>query len=461
MTSPDRGQWGSKLGFILAAAGSAIGLGNIWRFPATAGLNGGAAFVLVYVASVFIISSSIMIAEFAIGRHTQRNPVGAFNAIAPGTLWKYVGLLGVLTGWAITSYYAVVAGWTVGYLFKTAMGQFSGTLTADDVKETFASFAGDPLTVIALLALFIILTMAILLAGVRAGIERWSKILMPVLLVLLVLLVVRSVTLPGASAGLSFFLEPDWDKLSMRNVLAAMGQAFFSLSLGMGTMITYGSYLSRKENLVSSVAWVCSLDTAIALLAGLAIFPALFTVSGLNPTEGASLIFVVLPNVFNQIPLGDLFGTGFFLLLAIAALTSSISILIVPVAYFEDEKGWSRKKAVLVSGTFAFVLGIPSALSFGGVGWLSNLFSLEDRTYGFLDMMNLLFGQYSLMIGSLLIALFVGWKWGIAGARLEIEQRNPAFKMKTVFAFLIRFLCPVAIASLLAYLVFVDPNAFA
>ncbi|MEE9187379.1 MAG: sodium-dependent transporter, partial [Bacteroidota bacterium] len=206
---------------------------------------------------------------------------------------------------------------------------------------------------------------------------------------------------------------------------------------------------------------VCSLDTAIALLAGLAIFPALYTVSGLEPTEGASLIFVVLPNVFNQIPLGDLFGTGFFLLLAIAALTSSISILIVPVAYFEDEKGWSRKKAVLVSGTFAFVLGIPSALSFGGVGWLSNLFSLEDRTYGFLDMMNLLFGQYSLMIGSLLIALFVGWKWGIAGARLEIEQGNPAFKMKTVFAFLIRFLCPVAIASLLAYLVFVDPNAFA
>ena len=461
MTSPERGQWGSKLGFILAAAGSAIGLGNIWRFPTTAGQNGGAAFVLIYVASVFIISLSIMIAEFAIGRRAQKNPVGAFNTIAPGTLWKYVGLLGVVTGWAITSYYSVVAGWTLGYFFKTATGQFSGMVTSDEITEAFVSFAADPYSVIGFHALFIILTMAVLLAGVKAGIERWSKILMPILLLLLVLLVVRSVTLPGASKGLSFYLEPDWSKVSMRNVIAAMGQAFFSLSLGMGTMITYGSYLSRKENLVSSAGWVCTLDTAIAFLAGLAIFPALFTVPGLEPTVGAGLIFVVLPNVFNQIPLGDLFGTGFFLLLAIAALTSSISILIVPVAYFEDEKGWSKRKAVLVSGAVAFLLGIPSALSVGGVEWLTDLVSIENRTYGFLDMMNLMFGQYSLMTGSFLVALFVGWKWGVAGARTEIEQGNPAFKSRAIFAFLIRFLCPLAIALLLAYLLFYDPNAFA
>ena len=460
MTTVDRGQWGSRLGFILAATGSAIGLGNIWRFPTTVGQNGGASFVLIYVASVFIISLSIMIAEFAIGRHAQKNPVGAFNTIAPGTLWKYVGFLGVVTGWAITSYYSVVAGWTLGYFFKAATGQFSGMLTSDEVKEAFSSFAADPVSVIGLLALFMILTMAILLAGVKAGIERWSKILMPILLVLLLLLVIRSVTLPGASQGLSFYLEPDWSKVTMRNVLAAMGQAFFSLSLGMGTMITYGSYLSRKENLVRSAGWVCSLDTTIALLAGLAIFPALFTVPGLEPTVGAGLIFVVLPNVFNQIPLGDLFGAGFFLLLAIAALTSSISILVVPVAYFEDEKGWSKRKAVLVSGTIAFFLAIPSALSVGGVEWLTDLFSIEDRTYGFLDMMNLVFGQYSLMIGSFLVAIFVGWKWGTARARAEIEEGNPAFKLKTIFAFLIRFLCPVAIGLLLAYLL-INPNAFA
>jgi NSS family neurotransmitter:Na+ symporter len=454
----ERGLWSSKIGFILAGAGSAVGLGNIWRFPTTAGQNGGAAFVFVYLASVVLICLSVMIAELTLGRRTQKNPVGVYKTLAPGSAWKYLGILGVITGWGISSFYSVVAGWTLGYIYKTATGAFTQA-TPEQIGNIFANFVASPVTTIGLHGAFMFLTMLILFGGVKAGIERWSKILMPILLVILVLLVVRSLTLPGAGSGLDFYMKPKWDELTGRGVLAAMGQAFFSLSLGMGTMITYGSYLAKKENIVSSAAWVSALDTVIALMAGLAIFPALFAV-GLEPTLGAGLIFVVLPNIFNEIFLGNLFGTGFFVLLAIAAVTSLISIVEVPAAYFIDELKWSRKKAVWVSGLGAFLVGIPAALSTGAVGWLTNLLSIEDRTYGFLDMMNLLFGQYSLIIGSLGVAIFVGWKWGVANANSEILTGHPGFKNKMTFAFFIRFFSPIAIASLLLYLI-INPNAFA
>ncbi|MFQ5676085.1 MAG: sodium-dependent transporter, partial [bacterium] len=308
-------------------------------------------------------------------------------------------------------------------------------------------------------AAFMGLTMLILFGGVKAGIERWSKILMPLLLAILILLVVRSVTLGGAEKGLAFLLQPKWNEVTGRGVLAAVGQAFFSLSLGMGTMITYGSYLAKKENILSAAGWVCTLDTLIALLAGFAIFPALFAV-GLEPTIGAGLIFVVLPNIFNEIFLGGLFGTGFFILLGIAAVTSLISIVEVPAAYFIDELKWSRKKSVWVAGVGAFVAGIPAALSLGAVDWLSNLITIEGRNYGFLDLMNQLFGQYSLIIGSLGVAVFVGWKWGTANANKEITEGHPGFKYGATFAFFIRFFAPIAIAGLLIYLI-LNPNAFA
>ncbi len=455
----NRGQWGSKLGFILAAAGSAIGLGNIWRFPATAGQNGGGAFVAVYLASIVIICFAVMIAELALGRNTQRNPVGVYKKLAPGSSWKYFGVLGVLTGWGISSFYSVVAGWTLGYIYKTATGAFSNA-SPQQISQIFGDFVSNPVSAIGFHAAFMVITMLILFGGVKSGIERWSKILMPVLLVILILLVIRSVTLPGAEKGLAFLLQPKWDELTGRGVLAAVGQAFFSLSLGMGTMITYGSYLSRKENLFESAAWVCTLDTLIALLAGLAIFPALFTIPGLEPTIGAGLIFVVLPNIFNKIFLGGLFGTGFFILLAIAAVTSLISIVEVPVAYFVDELKWSRKKAVWVGGLGAFIVGIPAALSLGAVGWLSSVMTIEGRNYGFLDLMNLLFGQYSLIIGSLGVALFVGWRWGVSSINKEIEQGHPGYRHQALYGFLIRFLSPIIIAGLLIYLL-IDPNAFA
>ncbi|MFQ5769903.1 MAG: sodium-dependent transporter [bacterium] len=454
----ERGLWSSKIGFILAGAGSAIGLGNIWRFPTTAGQNGGAAFVFVYLASVVFISLSVMIAELTLGRHTQRNPVGVYKTLAPGTAWKYLGMLGVLTGWGISSFYSVVAGWTLGYIFKTATGAFSHA-NPEQVAAIFSSFVSTPGVTIGLHAAFMFLTMMILFGGVKAGIERWSKILMPLLLILLVLLVIRAVTLPGAGSGLAFYLKPKWGDLTGRGVIAAMGQAFFSLSLGMGTMITYGSYLTKKENIISSASWVCFLDTLIALLAGFAIFPAVFAV-GLKPDVGPGLIFKVLPNIFNQIPFGNLFGTGFFVLLAIAAITSLISIVEVPAAYFIDELKWSRRKAVWVAGGGAFLAGIPAALSTGAVGWLSNLLSIEERNYGFLDVMNLLFGQYSLIIGSLGVAIFVGWKWGTAHANSEIMLGHSEFKHKKTFAFFIRFFSPITIATLLLYLI-LNPNAFA
>ena len=442
MNAPDneRGIWSSKIGFIMASAGSAVGLGNIWRFPTIAGQNGGAAFVFVYLLSVILICLAVMIAELALGRHAQRNPVGVYKTLAPGTAWKYLGILGVLTGWGIASFYSVVAGWTLGYVFKTAAGAFIN-LGPDEIATVFSDFTTNPVLSIGCHAIFMGLTMLILYGGVKGGIERWSKILMPLLLVILVLLVVRSVTLPGAGKGLAFYLKPNWSALTGKSVVAAMGQALFSLSLGMGTMITYGSYLSRKDNLISSAGWVASLDTGIAILAGFAIMPAIFAFD-LDPAAGAGLIFVVLPNMFNKIFLGNLFGTGFFVLLSVAAVTSLISIVEVPAAYFIDEWKMSRKKAVTIAGGGAFLAGIPAALS-----------------GNFLDWMNVIFGQYSLIIGSLGVAIFVGWQWGASKANAEIMQGNPKFSASTAYAFAIRFMAPVSITALLICLI-LFPDAF-
>lgn len=455
--SDERGLWSSKIGFVLAAAGSAIGLGNIWRFPTTAGQFGGAAFVVVYLVSVVLICLAVMIAELALGRHTERNPVGVYKKLAPGTAWKYLGILGVITGWGISSFYSVVAGWTLGYVFKTATGAFS-QLGPQEISDAFTAFTGNPLYSIGCHAIFMGLTMMILFGGVKSGIERWSKILMPLLLLILVLLVIRSVTLEGAGKGLAFYLKPNWSNLTGEGVIAAVGQAFFSLSLGMGTMITYGSYLSKKDNLISSAGWVASLDTCIALMAGLVIMPAIFAFN-LDPATGPGLIFVVLPNVFNKIFLGNLFGTGFFLLLCVAAVTSLISIVEVPAAYFIDEKKMSRRKAVIIAGIGAFVAGVPAALSIGSVDWLTNLVVIRGQTMGFLDVMNLVFGQYSLIIGSLGVAIFVGWKWGVASVNSEISEGYPGFKGQKIYGFFIRFMAPIAVAALLICLI-LFPDAF-
>jgi NSS family neurotransmitter:Na+ symporter len=297
-TRQQRDTWGSKVAFILAAAGSAIGLGNIWGFPTVAGQNGGAAFLLIYLAAVALIGAPVMLAELIVGRRTQRNPVGAFKALAPGSAWVVVGGLGVLTGIMILSFYSVIAGWTLAYIFKTLAGTFG---PETDTGAIFDQLAGGALPAISWHLLFMIITILVVLGGVRDGIERWTKVLMPVLFVLLVLLAVRAVTLSGATAGLEFYLRPDFSKVTGTVVLAAIGQAFFSLSLGMGAMITYGSYVSRRDDLVSSAGWVTAADTTIAILAGLIIFPTLFH-AGLEPGAGGpGMVFVVLTSLLSSI----------------------------------------------------------------------------------------------------------------------------------------------------------------
>jgi len=448
-SAPDRGLWKSRFGFILAAAGSAIGLGNIWRFPYVVGENGGAAFVMVYLAFVFLIGAPVMLAELSLGRKTQRNPVGAFSAIAPGSIWQFVGLLGVITGVGILSFYGVIAGWTFGYFLKTVSGTFSTTMTADESAAIFSGFVSNWMVAVGLLLTFLFLTALIVWRGVSDGIELMSKILMPVLFFLLVLLAMRSVTLSGAAEGLRFYLAPDFSKLKPQTVPTALGQAFFSLSLGMGTMITYGSYMRKKEDLVTSAGIVCLFDTMIAFLAGLIIFPALFH-AGLDPASGVGLVFQVLPPLFAELPAGQLFGAAFFLLLTIAALTSTISLLEVPVSYLIDEWKWTRGKATLVTTLGTLALGLPSALAFGAVGFFS---SIPGLGIDFLTLMNIIFGNYSLSVGSFLLAIFVGYRWGVAAAAEEIERDGMTFGLKAVWAFLLRFLCPIAVATIITYII--------
>jgi len=443
-----RGNWGSKFGFVLAAAGSAIGLGNIWRFPYVAGENGGAAFVLIYILFVVLIGLPVMIAELSIGRRTAKNPVGAFKTLFPKSLWKIVGGLGVATGICILSFYGVIAGYTFGYFLKIIAGNFVNITSSSQAGKIFTSFTADPFISIALLFFFIWLTVMVVMGGVSAGIERWSKILMPVLFLLLILLAVRSITLEGAEAGLSFYLKPDFSKVTFTTFARALGQALFSLSLGMGTMITYGSYIAKKDNLITSAAYVAFFDTLIAVLAGLVMFPALFAM-GLDPAQGAKLVFVVLPSIFAKMPGGMIFGASMFLLLTVAALTSTISLLEVPVAYFVDEHKWSRRKAVVSMGVITFIIGIPSALSFGANSFFSSFIS---KHFGFLDMMNAVFGNYSLSIGAFFIAIFAGYKWGVKAVAKEIEKEKNVFFFKKAWAFLIRFICPVAIFFILAYI---------
>ncbi|MBN1225195.1 MAG: sodium-dependent transporter [Candidatus Aminicenantes bacterium] len=442
-----RGSWGSKVAFIFAAAGSAIGLGSIWRFPLMVGSHGGAIYVLAYILAVILIGFTVMLAEFAIGRHTSKNPVGAYKSIKPRTAWPLAGYMGVLAGAAILSYYGVIAGWAFGYFYKTIIGVFRGEISWKTSETIFANFASNPFEVIACLFVIVGITTFIISKGVKAGIEKWTKILMPLLFGLIILLAVRAVTLPGASTGLAFYLKPDFSKLTPMVLFFAFGQAFFSLSLGVGTMITYSSYLSKKDNLVSSAGWVCFSTTLVALLTGFIIFPTLFATPGVHPetfTPNAGLMFQVFPLIISKIPGGYLFGILFFFLILVAAVTSTISMLEIPVAYFIDEKKWSRVKASYVLGILCFVFGIPSALSVGGVKFLTD--------WGFLGKMDLFFGNIVLAVGALFVSLFVSYAWGIKNALKEIAFGNDRFKLRPLWIFSLKFLVPITIIIILIFI---------
>ena len=437
-----RGSWSSKIGFILAGAGSAVGLGAIWRFPYMTGENGGAVFVVLYLACCFLIGYPVMLAELSLGRHCGKNPVGMFHMLSSsGTiLWKGVGALCVASGLVIFAWYSVIAGWVVGYLFKTLQGTFSTQLNPEVIDRIFSDFVSNPALVMFLHALIIGATAFVLTGGVKGGIEMLSKWLMPLLFILLVILAVRSITLAGAMEGIRFYLYPDPSKITGIVVLKAMGQALFSLSLGMGTMITYGSYLSKKENIPASAMWVTVFAVGVSLLAGFVILPAVAAMGG-SFTEGPDLIFKVIPSIFSQMPGGYFFGVGFFVLLIIAALTSTVSIMEVPVAYFVDERKWARKKAVLLVTVIAWLIGTPAALSQGASSFLTSLPGLSSS---FFDVISTLFGDISLSVGAFFIAVFIAWKWDLDLAAGEMKLGGD-FRIEKAWRFSIKYVSPVII----------------
>lgn len=441
--APSRGQWSSQIGFILAAAGSAIGLGNIWRFPYSAGEGGGGAFVLIYLLCVVGLGLPVMLLEVALGRSTQKNPVGAIRAIAPTGLWKALGYLAIVTGVGILSFYAVIAG--------QVLAEFTNSVARVAVGHSAVEQLGPGAT-IGFFALFLLLTVLVVAGGVQRGIERWAKILMPLLLVMMIGIIIRGLLLPGSGEGVRWLLMPDFSKLSLEVVLEAMAQAFFSLSLGMGAMLTYGSYLSKKQDMVKCASWVVFFDTFIAILAGFMIFPAVFAL-GKEPGSGPALVFNVLPAVFDEMVGGQMVAVVFFFLLAVAALTSTVSLLEVVAAYFIDERGWSRPRTVWTAGGITAVVGVPSALAWVGVEPLATAPLLGQE--GFFSLMDFLFVNLSLPLGALCLCLFGTLVWGLNRAAGEIAETSSWFRpWAGLWQFFVKFVCPAFIAVIVITRIF-------
>ena len=440
--SRERASFGSKIGMILATAGGAVGLGNVWRFPYMVGQNGGAAFIIVYVACVLLLGILCMVSEFIIGRHGAANTYRAYSEVGNGRPWKFVGLLGVMTGVLITGYYAVVSGWCLQYVYASALGQLRGETSF--VKSYFQSFSTNPVRPVFWLVAILLLAHYVIIHGIRGGIEKASKVLMPALFILLLVIVVASCMLPDAGKGIDFLFKPDFSKFDRGVFLGALGQSFYSLSIAMGCICTYASYYSRQTNLLGSAVQISFIDTMVAILAGLMIFPAAFSV-GINPGSGASLVFLTLPNVFNQafagMPLlGWVVSLMFYLLLSLAALTSLISLHEVGTAFFYEELHISRRKGAAIVTASTMAVGVLCSLSLGA--WSS----LQIAGRSLFDVFDFVTGQIFLPVGGFLTCVFLGWfvpkklvkdeftNWGTLSSRLF-----------PVFLFLVRFVCPVAI----------------
>ena len=442
MQKSDRVSFGSKIGAILAAAGSAVGLGNIWRFPYEAGNHGGAAFILLYLACVFIMGMPIMIAEFTVGRRAKASTGRAFGLLANNGKWNFIGVLGVLAALLILGYYSVVAGWTLEYIVMSVTNGF-----ADKGPEAFVAsfqeFSQDPIRPVVWLLIFLFLTHYIVVKGVKDGIEKSAKVMMPVLFILIVVLAICSMTLPDAGKGLEFLLKPDFSKVNADVFLGAMGQAFFSLSLGMGCLSTYASYFGSDTRLGKTALSVGVIDTFVAILAGLIIFPAAFSV-GIQPDAGPSLIFITLPNVFQQafggIPfLAMIFSLLFYVLLALAALTSTISLHEVVTAYLNESVKISRNRAAVLVTGFCVVTGILSSLSLGV--WDDKFFSLS-----FFDLLDFVTAKLMLPLGGFLVCLFVGWylKRSVSYEELTNYGLQKASYFP-IYMFILRYFAPIAI----------------
>ncbi len=434
-----RDGFGSKIGIIAAAAGSAIGLGNIYRFPCELGNNGGAAFLLIYLAVVIFLGIPVMLSELVIGRHSQSNSVGAFKKLAPKSAWPIVGYMGVLCGFLIFAFYSTVSGWTLEYIVKSVSNSFHGKDMAA-LEQDFANFHNMGWRNVMWQAIFIVLTGFVVFKGVQNGIEKYAKILMPVLLVILVILGIRSMTLPGAKEGLAFLFKPDFSKINGGVLISALGQGFFSLSLGMGVLITYGSYEKKSDNLTSTAFSVVLADTVIALLAGIVIFPAAFSF-GVNPQAGMGLVFNTIPMIFNQMTGGYVFCIIFFILLAIAALTSTISLLEVVVAYISEELHVKRQWATVIACAATMLLGCFASLSLMD----HTPFTIGGKTV--FDALDFITANVMLPLGGILIVIFVGWRFGKAKFFQEVTNEGTIkASLKKVILFIIRYLAPVAIA---------------
>ena len=426
-----REQWTSKIGFVLAAAGSAIGLGAIWKFPYMAGTNGGSVFVLLFIVCTLAIGLPILLAEFVVGRRGQHDAVTSLKRLAPGKQWHLIGWLGLGTSFIILSFYSVVGGWILSYLARAIVSRLHTT----DYGGLFNSIIANPVEVLLAQAVFMILTIWIVQSGIKGGIERASRWMMPLLFIFFIVLAIRSVTLDGAMEGIRFLFVPDWSYLTGKTFLLALGQAFFSLSVGVTAMLTYASYLSKEEKLGQSAFNVSILNIFISLLAGIVIFPAVFAL-GQSPAEGPGLIFVILPAIFNEIPFGGFFMILFFILLLFATLTSSIAMLEIVVSTGIQNRNDRRKKAAWVFGLLIFIVGIPSALSFGVLS------DVEMPGGSFFDFADMLTSRIGMPIGALLISIFAGFVLTTADTNDELRMHpflNRAWK------FIVRFIAPLAI----------------
>lgn len=427
-----------RIGVILATVGSAVGLGNIWRFPYMLGTNGGAAFLLIYILCILLLGLPVMITEFFIGRHTKRNTAGAFKQLAPGTKWTLIGYNGVLAAFLILGFYYVIAGWTLEYLFQSVTVPLEGRTTADFDAE-FKLFSSGIFRPILWTLIFITITHTIVTTGVKKGIERASKILMPLLFLILIIMCIRSLTLSGAKEGLDFLFKPDFSKINSSTILSGMGQAFFSLSIGMGCLITYSSYFSDKTNLQRTALEVTILDTCVALLAGIMIFPAVFHFN-IEPSAGVELVFVTLPNVFGQLPFGNAWSFIFYILLAVAALTSTISLHEVATLYINEEFGITRKRATLYVSLGVVILCILSSFSFGTLKH-ATIFGLT-----FFELLDYVTAKIMLPLGGMFICIFVGYRIDKKILKAELTNKGTIpFYFFNSYCFFIRYIAPVAI----------------
>ena len=437
----ERGHFGSKIGIVLATAGSAVGLGNVWRFPYMAGENGGAAFILIYIGCILLLGLPGMISEFIVGRHAQTNAARAYDKLSNGRPWKLVGYLGILTSTIILGFYAVVAGWCLQYLYASVLGQVQGD--AQYVKDYFVTFSTHPLKPVVWGVAFVLITHVVIVLGVRRGIERASKWLMPILLLLLLVLVGASCVLPGSIEGVRFLLQPDFSKLSSSVFLEALGQAFFSLSLGTACLCTYASYFAKDTNLLRSAGQIALLDTFIAILSGLMIFPAAFSV-GVNPDSGPSLIFITLPNVFQQafiaVPVvGHIVSIMFYALLVFAALTSTISMHEIGTAFFTEEFHLPRRRS-------AWILTLTASVLCLFCSWSVGAFDISLMGLSLMDFCDQLTANFMLPLGGMLTCLFVGW---YIPRQLAYDEFTNGGRHNTLFfslyLFAVRFVCPIAI----------------